>query len=139
MPQPLSSLRQVTINGTTLRDGVAFSDAEKLAIAAALEAAGVPEMEIGIPAIGPHEVDLIRAIVGQVHSTRTMVWARMAQPDVAAALRCGADSVHLSVPVWCRQQVPRRPGAKARRLRPALTLARRSSRAGARAQPRRGR
>jgi len=104
MPLTPTTASRVTINDTTLRDGeqtagVSFSDDEKLAIAAALDAAGVPEMEIGIPAMGAHEVALIRAIVASVHRARTMVWARMAAPDVAAALRCGADIVHVSVPV----------------------------------------
>ena len=94
----------VTLNDTTLRDGeqtagVAFTCDEKLAIAAALEHAGVPELEIGIPVMGGEEVELIREISIRMTRARTMVWARMAEADLRAALSCGADIVHLAIPV----------------------------------------
>jgi homocitrate synthase NifV len=101
---PATDTAIFTVNDTTLRDGeqtagVAFTDAEKIAIALELDAAGVPEMEVGIPAMGAREVEQIRAITGAVRQARTMVWARMTDGDLAAALRCEADIVHLSVSV----------------------------------------
>jgi homocitrate synthase NifV len=49
--------------------------------------------------MGEHEVELIRAITGSVRQARTMVWARMNDADLAAALRCDADVVHLAISV----------------------------------------
>jgi homocitrate synthase NifV len=94
----------VTINDTTLRDGeqtagAAFTADEKLAIARALSDAGVAEIEIGIPAMGAEETEIIRAIAGMGLRSRTMVWGRMCERDVQAAADCGADRLNLSIPV----------------------------------------
>ncbi len=92
------------INDVTLRDGeqtagVAFNAEEKMAIAKALSAAGVMEMEVGIPILGPEEREVIRAISALGLPSRLMVWGRMKEEDLLASVGCGADYVNLSIPV----------------------------------------
>lgn len=100
--------QQVVIDDTTLRDGeqsagVAFTAEEKIEIAKRLAAIGVPEMEIGIPAMGREEQNVMKAIADLKLNVRLLAWCRMTEKDLMAAVATSVDMVDLSIPVSDQQ------------------------------------
>lgn len=96
--------QHLQINDTTLRDGeqaagVAFTVEEKVAIASFLDAIGVQELEVGIPAMGTEEVKAITAIARLGLKAQLLGWNRANRKDLEASIACGLKRVHISVPV----------------------------------------
>ncbi len=97
------SPRLVRIVDTTLRDGeqaagVALDRDAKVAIARLLDAVGVHEIEVGIPAMGGDESRQIREIAALGLRADLLGWCRAVRADVRAAQACGLTRVEISIP-----------------------------------------
>lgn len=104
MAEQFEKKRMIEMNDTTLRDGAQAPDVrlgseDKLAIARALDAVGIDELEVGTPAMGASEQEDIRRIAALGLTCRLVAWCRARLEDLAVASDCGVDGVHISLPV----------------------------------------
>lgn len=96
--------RSIKIVDTTLRDGeqsagLAFSCEAKVRIAGLLDTAGIDQIEAGIPAVGPTEVDAIQQIVANRRQSAISTWNRLKSDDIRQSMRCRPDIIHIGAPV----------------------------------------
>lgn len=93
----------ISIYDTTLRDGeqapnVALTADEKIDIAHRLSAAGIPEIEVGFPAVSAQEHRATETIAHMDLDADIIALARTKQEDVKAAIDAGVDRVIIVVP-----------------------------------------
>ncbi|MTI85955.1 MAG: homocitrate synthase [Firmicutes bacterium] len=94
--------KPITIVDTTLRDGeqtagVVFANREKVRVAKLLDEIGVHQLEVGIPIMGGDEEKAIKKICQAGLKASIMGWNRPVIKDIEASLRCGVDSVAISI------------------------------------------
>lgn len=115
--------KSVQLHDATLRDGeqtpgVIFDINDKLAIARALDEAGIDRIEAGMPAVSADDHEAVRQIVGLGLKSKVMAFCRAVASDVEQAVDCGVWGVIIEVPAglprlkyqfqWTPQQVLRR-------------------------------
>ncbi len=103
-PQKAQCGAPVWFVDTTLRDGeqaagVDFSDRQRRAIARGLVAAGVCELEVGIPVSGEEARRRIELVARATPDAWLLAWCRARREDLAAAALCPVEGVHISFPV----------------------------------------
>ncbi len=101
--EPAQEAFALRYDDTTLRDGeqaagVVFSYEEKLEIARRLDAAGIDQLEAGIPAMGAAERRFLARLAEEGLQASVLAWCRAVPGDVGDAIACGVDAVAISVP-----------------------------------------
>ena len=99
-----SNSKGISIVDTTLRDGeqtagVVFANHEKIAIAEMLSNLGINQLEVGIPAMGGDEKEVIKSICKRNLKPSIMAWNRAVISDIENSIDCGVDAVAISISV----------------------------------------
>lgn len=97
-------MRNFFIIDTTLRDGeqapgVDFSRKNKIEIAKKLSESNIDIIEIGIPAMGDVEIEIMKEINSMKLYSELLTWNRTNKKDIDAAYKTGIKNTHISIPV----------------------------------------
>jgi isopropylmalate/homocitrate/citramalate synthase len=95
---------KVFISDCTLREGeqqagVVMSRKQKIRLACLLDEIGIPQLEVGMPAVSPEEAGTIRAISKEGLNTKLIAVCRALKEDVDKAEKCGVWGVSCSLPI----------------------------------------
>ena len=94
--------RKINIIDTTLRNGektagVVFSKHEKIRIAKMLDGIGVPEIEVGTPALGEIEIDIIKAVFKSGLKAKLFAYCDADIKAIETAAEIGAKNVVINI------------------------------------------
>lgn len=95
---------EVLISDCTLREGeqqagVVLSRKEKVRLANVLSDIGIPQLEVGMPAVSAEEEGTIRAIAGEKLKAKIIAVCRSVKEDIDKAESCGVWGVSCSLPI----------------------------------------
>ena len=102
MTAKLKKERKINIIDTTLRNGektagVVFSKHEKIRIAKMLDEIGIPEIEVGSPALGEIETDMIKALLKSDIKARLYAYCDAETGQIEAAAKTGIKNVVINI------------------------------------------
>ncbi len=94
--------RNINLIDTTLRNGeqtagVVFSKHEKLRIAKMLDELGIPEIEVGTPALCAREREVIKAIVNSKLNSKIFAYCELDLKHIDYALETGVSNIIVNV------------------------------------------
>jgi methanogen homocitrate synthase len=94
----------VFIIDCTLREGeqqagVVLSRREKISLAHVLDDIGIPQLEVGMPAVSPEEEGNIKAIAKEKLKAKLIAVCRTIKEDIDKAEACGVWGVSCSLPI----------------------------------------